>query len=91
MFSSFSYFEVKLPTKSSARSQSVARQWASRTKDLWNAGAPGLPPATYVNYAFGDEPLESMYGYEPWRLSKLRGLKQKYDPDNRFRFYNPLI
>ncbi|KAK3901903.1 6-hydroxy-D-nicotine oxidase [Staphylotrichum tortipilum] len=46
---------------------------------------------TYVNYAFGDESLEAMYGYEPWRLEKLRGLKRKYDPENRFRFYAPIV
>jgi hypothetical protein len=30
------------------------------------------------------------YRYEPWRLEKLRGLKRKYDPENRFRFFAPL-
>jgi hypothetical protein len=28
---------------------------------------------------------------EPWRLERLRGLKQKYDPDNRFRFFAPIV
>ncbi|KAL2131986.1 hypothetical protein VTI74DRAFT_4387 [Chaetomium olivicolor] len=46
---------------------------------------------TYVNYAHGDETPQAMYGYEPWRLEKLRVLKRKYDPDNRFRFYNPIV
>lgn len=41
----------------------------------------------YINYAFGDESLEALYGYEPWRLQRLRGLKKQYDPDNRFAFY----
>lgn len=58
---------------------------------MWNAGAPGLPPLNYVNYAFGDESLESIYGYEPWRLDKLRALKRKYDPKNQFRYYNPIV
>ncbi len=26
------------------------------------------------------------HSYEPWRLKRLRELKHKYDPDNRFRF-----
>ncbi|KAK4039499.1 6-hydroxy-D-nicotine oxidase [Parachaetomium inaequale] len=45
---------------------------------------------SYVNYGYGDETLQALYGYEPWRLEKLRGLKRKYDPDNRFRFFAPL-
>ncbi|KAF4457591.1 6-hydroxy-D-nicotine oxidase [Fusarium albosuccineum] len=44
----------------------------------------------YVNYAHGVESLESMYGWEEWRLEKLRKLKQKWDPKNRMRFYNPI-
>lgn len=46
---------------------------------------------TYVNYAFGDEPLEQMYGYEPWRLAKLRALKAVYDPKGMFNYYNPFV
>ena len=70
---------------------SYARQWATDTRDLWNAGQPERLPTTYINYAAGDEPLESIYGYEPWRLEKLRSLKAQYDPDNKFRYYNPII
>jgi hypothetical protein len=29
--------------------------------------------------------------YEAWRLRKLRDLKQKYDPNNRFRFFAPIL
>jgi hypothetical protein len=68
-----------------------AKQWVNEVRDLWNAGQPGRKPSTYVNYASGGEPLESMYGYEPWRLQRLRALKAKYDPHNRFRFYNPIV
>lgn len=45
---------------------------------------------TYVNYAHGDEPLESIYGYDTWRLAKLRRLKKEYDPEGRFNFYSPI-
>jgi hypothetical protein len=44
----------------------------------------------YVNYARGDESMEEMYGYEPWRLEKLRRLKKEYDPFGRFSFYAPI-
>ncbi|KAJ4251472.1 hypothetical protein NW762_011457 [Fusarium torreyae] len=44
----------------------------------------------YVNYAHGVESLEEMYGYEPWRIEKLKQLKKKWDPENRMRFYAPI-
>ena len=45
----------------------------------------------YVNYAHGDESLQAMYGWEEWRLTKLRDLKKKWDPENRMRYYNPIV
>ncbi|KPM43934.1 hypothetical protein AK830_g2572 [Neonectria ditissima] len=45
----------------------------------------------YVNYAHGVESLEAMYGWDEWRLEKLRGLKKRWDPENRMRFYNPIV
>lgn len=68
-----------------------AQQFAAEVRDLWNAGQPERKPSTYVNYAAGGESLESLYGWEPWRLQRLLRLKAKYDPNNRFRFYNPII
>lgn len=44
----------------------------------------------YVNYARGDESVEAVYGYEPWRLEKLRRLKKEYDPFGRFNYYAPI-
>lgn len=66
-------------------------EWAREVKDMWNAGQPGRFPDAYVNYANGFEGPEQWYGNEPWRLERLRGLKAKYDPHNRFRFYNPIV
>ncbi|KAK7952001.1 uncharacterized protein PG986_007729 [Apiospora aurea] len=71
-----------------------ARAWAKETFDLLMEGqGPGQTPKTYVNYAWGHpwETAKSMYGDEPWRLALLKKLKAKYDPFNRFRFYNPLV
>ncbi|KAI2639150.1 FAD-binding domain-containing protein [Hypomontagnella submonticulosa] len=69
----------------------LAREWANEVRDMWNEGQPTRKPTTYVNYAAGGEPLESIYGYEPWRLERLRSLKAKYDPENRFRYFMPII
>ncbi|KAK8153701.1 FAD binding domain-containing protein [Phyllosticta citrichinensis] len=52
-------------------------------------------PQQYVNYgnttSTMQDPPEALYGYEPWRLEKLRALKRLYDPDNVFCWYQPLL
>ncbi|OQD77907.1 hypothetical protein PENDEC_c002G03007 [Penicillium decumbens] len=45
----------------------------------------------YVNYAYGDETTEQIYGGEEWRQERLRALKKKYDPEGRFSFYAPIL
>jgi hypothetical protein len=44
----------------------------------------------YVNYAYGDETVEEIYGYEDWRQKKLKALKTEYDGQQRFNFYAPV-
>jgi FAD/FMN-containing dehydrogenase len=51
-------------------------------------GSPQLH--AYVNYAHGDETLQEMYGYDAWRVRRLKSLKEKYDPHGRFNFFAPL-
>ncbi|KAJ6019379.1 FAD binding domain-containing protein [Penicillium canescens] len=46
----------------------------------------------YVNYGnttLKADPVQALYGYEPWRLQRLRELKQRYDPDGLFSWYQP--
>lgn len=50
----------------------------------------GLELRAYVNYANGDESQEAIFGYEPWRLQRLRELKKRYDPLGRFNLYGPI-
>jgi hypothetical protein len=45
----------------------------------------------YVNYANGDEPLQAVYGWEDWRLKKLRELKKQWDPKNEMKYYVPFV
>lgn len=45
---------------------------------------------TYINYAPGLEEVESIYGHDEVRLTKLRALKKYWDPNNRFGFYAPI-
>jgi hypothetical protein len=50
-----------------------------------------VKPHAYVNYANGFESLPDIYGHEPWRLRRLRALKAAYDPNNKFKYYNPIV
>lgn len=63
-------------------------------KEIRRVLIEGLPSSipfnAYVNYAFGDESVEEIYGHEQWRIDKLHALKAKYDPNNRFHFYAPV-
>lgn len=69
----------------------MADDYGHQARMLFHAGdAPGRPLNTYANYASSDETPEMLYGYEPWRLDKLRRLKSEYDPMGRFDFYNPI-
>ncbi|KAF2758549.1 FAD-binding domain-containing protein [Pseudovirgaria hyperparasitica] len=49
------------------------------------------PVGTYPNYARGAESPQELYGFEPWRLRRLRALKAAYDPFNRFGFYASVL
>ncbi|KAK5727767.1 hypothetical protein LTR17_012529 [Elasticomyces elasticus] len=51
------------------------------------ANASGRPLSAYVNYASGFESQEALFGYQPWRLEKLKALKREYDPEGRFSYY----
>ncbi|KAK4221486.1 hypothetical protein QBC38DRAFT_522121 [Podospora fimiseda] len=53
---------------------------------LWDEGEGRKKLAVYVNYTIGKafETLESVYGYDGWRLEKLKKLKRRYDPGNKF-------
>ncbi|ESZ94484.1 hypothetical protein SBOR_5132 [Sclerotinia borealis F-4128] len=44
----------------------------------------------YVNYADGEESLQAVYGWDKWRLEKLRKLKAQWDPKNIMRYYVPI-
>lgn len=85
------YFSAILSPTANSTLIDAAWDWANEVRDDWNNGQPGRLPDAYVNYANGREPLEQRYGHEPWRLERLRGLKAKYDPNNSFRFYNPIV
>ena len=41
----------------------------------------------YINFAHGDEDLETVYGAS---LPRLQSLKKQYDPQNRFNQWFPL-
>lgn len=84
-----SFAPVYAPSRAS---DAIASDFANKARQIWHASdLPGGQMTAYPNYANGDESLEALYGYEPWRLERLRALKKQYDPYNRFRFYNPIL
>ncbi|PLN80621.1 putative FAD-dependent oxygenase [Aspergillus taichungensis] len=62
----------------------------NRLRDILHQASGLKEMGVYVNYAYGDETPEQWYGSERWRQDRLRLLKKKYDPENRFGFYGPI-
>ncbi|KAI0458562.1 putative FAD-dependent oxygenase [Xylaria acuta] len=62
----------------------------NQLRDIIYRGSGRKELHAYVNYAYGDETPKNWYGYEQWRQSRLRKLKQKYDPEGRFSFFGPI-
>ncbi|KAE8356113.1 hypothetical protein BDV28DRAFT_154853 [Aspergillus coremiiformis] len=73
-----------------ATDRAAAEAFGNRMRDIFHDGTGEDEKHVYVNYASGDEPLETIYGYDWWRHIKLSELKKKYDPHNRFRYYAPI-
>ncbi|RYP12603.1 hypothetical protein DL765_007234 [Monosporascus sp. GIB2] len=66
-------------------------EWGKEWRDQITQHSGFPEQHVYVNYAHGDELLQSMYGYEPWRLERLRNLKAKYDPRGLFNHFNSVL
>ncbi|KAJ7762588.1 FAD binding domain-containing protein [Mycena metata] len=77
------YFDADLDEQSVKLGQEI--------REIALGGVEDGLQSSYVNYAQGDETLEDWYGHETWRTDKLKALKDKYDPHNRFAFYAPII
>lgn len=62
--------------------------FARSNRDMFAKASGFSELELYTTYAHGDEGPEVWYRDS---LLQLRSLKQKYDPDNRFRFFNPIV
>ncbi|KAE8149095.1 FAD-binding domain-containing protein [Aspergillus avenaceus] len=67
-----------------------AAQLGNQLRQILHEASGESEIRAYVNYAYGDETPEQWYGSEEWRQSRLRSLKNKYDPEGRFSFFGPI-
>lgn len=78
-----------MPTgNNDANLDTIATNWGAAMRE---AARGTQQRRSYVNYAQGNETVEEMYGYEAWRIEKLRSLKRKYDPRGQFNFFAPIV
>lgn len=61
-----------------------AEAFGSAARDAWRSTSGLSSPATYVNFAFGDESNQIVYQNSTARLTKL---KSQYDPHNVFGYW----
>ncbi|RYP14179.1 hypothetical protein DL765_006540 [Monosporascus sp. GIB2] len=67
-------------------------EWLSKQQDKFIETSGYGRLQQYVNYGHGSkDPPEALYGYEPWRLEKLRRIKKEYDPEGWFNGYQPFL
>lgn len=67
--------------------QSVAQKFGSDVRELlYSTGSTDIRPS-YVNFAYGDDSLTSLYGTN---VEKLKTLKAQYDPSGKFSQWFPL-
>lgn len=77
-----------LPAGSTLDSQ--VANLGNQLRDILRDGTGMDDFRAYVNYAYGDESLQELYGCESWRQNRLKALKTKYDPTGKFSFYAPI-
>ncbi|KAL8767029.1 MAG: hypothetical protein Q9194_006104 [Teloschistes cf. exilis] len=67
-------------------------QFLSQYQDAWIESSGYGRLQQYINYGHGSkDPPEALYGYEPWRLERLRALKEELDPERSFNAYQPFV
>ncbi|KAL8646384.1 MAG: hypothetical protein Q9210_006173, partial [Variospora velana] len=72
----------------SPANDAAALEYGRQARRIWAEGeTPPRELSVYTNYAFGDESVQQIYGYEPWRLRRLRALKEKWDPRDDLVFH----
>ncbi|KAL8638606.1 MAG: hypothetical protein Q9228_004256 [Teloschistes exilis] len=85
-------FSLLTQYTSPTANDAIGPQYGRRFRSIVIAGdGPGRRLNAYVNYAYGDETVEQIYGYEDSRLQRLLALKRRYDPQGKFDFFNPII
>ncbi|KAF2199742.1 FAD-binding domain-containing protein [Delitschia confertaspora ATCC 74209] len=68
----------------------AVKELGNRLREIIREGTGSQELHSYVNYAYGNEGPRSWYGYEDWRMNRLRALKRKYDTKGKFSFYGPV-
>jgi hypothetical protein len=77
------------PTTHSSRDEKAKTAGLELRKILVDGADEHGGHYSYVNYAYGGEYPEEIYGKD--NLKRLRALKEIYDPENRFRYYGPVV
>ncbi|CAO2655099.1 Nn.00g101630.m01.CDS01 [Neocucurbitaria sp. VM-36] len=72
--------------------EDVYAKWLSEQQEAFVATSGYGRLQQYVNYGNGhSDPPEALYGYEPWRLERLRKIKSQLDPEGLFNGYQPFV
>ncbi|KAL1980340.1 hypothetical protein VTN96DRAFT_4243 [Rasamsonia emersonii] len=78
---------IAIPWYADPSLDAAANVFGAKVRDLIRSSDGLAANSSYINFAHGDDPLQNVYGDS---LEKLRALKAKYDPLNRFGYWFPL-
>ncbi|KAK7225258.1 hypothetical protein V2G26_013261 [Clonostachys chloroleuca] len=81
------FYAFVQPIYSDSSLDDAADKFGAQVRELWRETDGFDNPRTYINFAHGDEDLEDIYGES---LPRLRELKKKWDPSNRFNQWFPI-
>ncbi|KAI9669063.1 MAG: hypothetical protein M1831_000655 [Alyxoria varia] len=82
------YYAWTIPAWEDPSLDQTVEQYASRVCDLWRGTSGFNQSRAYLNFAYGDEPLEEIYGES---LPRLRELKREWDPECKFNQFFPIV
>ncbi|KAJ5116051.1 hypothetical protein N7456_000399 [Penicillium angulare] len=72
---------VVIPWYYDTRLGSKAQSWGRKVRNMWRETDDLAAPASYVNFAHGDETLHTVYGDN---VSRLKKVKKEIDPNSVF-------
>ncbi|KAK6367981.1 hypothetical protein LTS17_010134 [Exophiala oligosperma] len=82
------HFAMTIPYWEDPSMDREVQAYGSGIRNMFKNTSGFNPDKMYINFAYGDEPLEEIYGDS---LPRLRTLKKQWDPNGKFNQWFPIV